>query len=89
MSLVAASKSKLYNRIMTKLLDRALELVRRLSPDSQDEIARAMLSLADQGDPEEIEPAHLPAVLEGLAQAKARTLATDSEIEAAFRRFEG
>ena len=74
---------------MTKLLDRALELVRRLSPDSQDDIARAMLSLAGQGEPEEIDPAHLPAVLEGLAQAKARSFATDAEIEAAFRRFEG
>jgi hypothetical protein len=88
-SLVAAPETKPYNPLMTKLLDRALELVRRLSPDSQDEIARAMLSLADQGEPEEIEPAHLPAVLQGLAQAKSRTFATDSEIEAAFRRFEG
>ena len=32
--------------------------------------------------------AHLPAVLEGLAQAKRRQFATDAEVEAAFRRFE-
>jgi hypothetical protein len=31
---------------MTKLLDEALETVRRLPADSQDEIARAMLALA-------------------------------------------
>ncbi len=72
---------------MTKLFDRALELVRRLPPESQDEIARAMLSLADRDEPEEIDPTHLPAVLEGLAQAKRRAFATDAEIEAAFRRF--
>lgn len=72
---------------MTKLFDRALELVRRLPPELQDEIARAMLSLADRDEPEEIDPTHLPAVLEGLAQAKRRAFATDAEIEAAFRRF--
>ena len=40
------------------------------------------------GEPEEIDAAHLPAVLEGLAQAKRRQFASDAEIEAAFRRFE-
>jgi hypothetical protein len=75
---------------MTKLLDKALEVVRRLSPDGQDEIARAMLSLAgdDTDESAAIDPAHLPAVLEGLAQAKHRQFASDDEIEAAFRRFE-
>ncbi len=74
---------------MTKLLEKALEAVRRLPPDGQDEIARAMLTLiGNEGEPEEIEPAHLPAVLEGLAQAKRREFATDAEVEAAFRRFE-
>ena len=74
---------------MTKLLEKALEAVRRLPPDSQDQIALAMLTLSGKGcDPEEVDPAHLPAVLEGLAQAKRRQLATDPEVEAAFRRFE-
>ena len=74
---------------MTKLLEKALEAVRQLPPDSQDEIARAMLTLAgDEGEPEETDPAHLPAILEGLAQAKRREFATDTEIEAAFRRFD-
>jgi hypothetical protein len=74
---------------MTKLLEKALEAVRQLPPDSQDEIARAMLTLAgDEGEPEEIDRAHLPAVLEGLAQAKRREFATDAEVEAAFRRFD-
>ena len=68
---------------MTKLLEQALEAVRRLPPDTQDEIARAMLNLAgDEGQPEEIDPAHLPSVLEGLAQAKRRQFATDDEVEA-------
>lgn len=74
---------------MTKLLDKALEAVRRLGPDSQDEIALAMLALAgDEVDSEMIDPAHLPAVLEGLAQAQRREFASDEDIEAAFRRFD-
>jgi predicted transcriptional regulator len=74
---------------MTKLLEKALEVVRRLPADSQDEIARAMLHLAENdADPEPIDPAHLAAVLEGLAQAQRREFATDSEVEAAFRRLD-
>jgi len=74
---------------MTKLLEKALDVVRLLPPDSQDEIARAMLSLAgSEAEPEEIDPAHLPDVLESLAQAKRRQFATDAEVEAAFHRFD-
>jgi hypothetical protein len=74
---------------MTKLLEQALEAVRRLPPESQDEIARAMLTLAgDERELDSIDPAHLPDVLESLAQAKRRQFATDAEIEAAFRRFD-
>jgi hypothetical protein len=74
---------------MTKLLEKALEAVRQLPPNSQDEIARAMLALAgNDGEPEEVDRANLPAVLEGLAQAKRRDFASDAEVEAAFRRFD-
>lgn len=73
---------------MTKLLETALEAVKQLSPESQDEIARAMLVLSrQQGAVEEIDAAHLPAVLEGLTQLKRREFATDAEVDAAFRRF--
>jgi hypothetical protein len=75
---------------MTKLLNKAVEAVRQLPPDTQDEIARAMLSLAgEQDEPEEIDLAHLPDVLESMAQARRRQFASDTEIEAAFRRFDG
>jgi hypothetical protein len=74
---------------MTKLLEQAVEAVRRLPAATQDDIARAMLRLASPEDePEPIDPAHLAAVLEGLAQAKRREFATDAEVEAAFRRFD-
>ncbi|HXE87325.1 MAG TPA: hypothetical protein VN524_11095 [Hyphomicrobiaceae bacterium] len=74
---------------MTELLEKALEAVRRLTPEVQDEIARAMLQLAeDDGQPEPIDPADLSAVLEGLAQAERREFASQAEVEAAFRRFD-
>lgn len=74
---------------MTKLLEKAVQAVRTLPPESQDEIARAMLQLAaGEGEPEKIDPEHLPAVLEGLAQARRGEFASDAEIEAAFRRFD-
>ncbi len=74
---------------MTKLLDQAIEAVHRLPLDSRDEIARAMPRLAtSEGEPEEIDAAHLTAVLESLARAERRQFATDAEVEAAFRRFD-
>jgi hypothetical protein len=74
---------------MTKLLEHALEAVSRLPAANQDEIARVMLQLAaNDGEPEEVDAAHLPAVLEGLAQAKRREFASDAEIEAAFRNID-
>lgn len=74
---------------MTKLLEKALEAVRRLPPGSQDEIARAMLALAgEEAELEPIDPAHLTAVLEGLAQANRGQFASDQDVEAVFRRFD-
>lgn len=75
--------------LMTKLLESALEAVRALPADAQDDIARTMLALArNEGEPEPIDAAHLPAVLEGLAQVKRGEFASDAEVEAAFRRFD-
>jgi predicted transcriptional regulator len=74
---------------MTKLLEQAIEAVRRLPADSQDESARAIFHLAaSEVAAEPVDPAHLAAVLEGLAQAKRREFATVDEVEAALRRFD-
>lgn len=73
---------------MNKLLGQTVETVRALPPDEKDEIARAMLALAG-ARPEPIEAAHLPAILEGLAQARRREFARPAEVHAAFRRHGG
>lgn len=78
-----------YGFDMTELLEKAVEAVRQLPAKTQDEIARAMLELVEgDGEPHPIDAAHLPAVLEGLAQANRREFASDAEVEAAFRRFD-
>jgi DNA-binding transcriptional regulator YdaS (Cro superfamily) len=70
-------------------LEQALTAVRRLPAEDQDEIARAMLHLAaGEVEPEPVDPAHLPAVLEGRAQSGRGEFATDADVEAAFRRFD-
>ena len=74
---------------MSTILDEAVDAVRALPASAQDEIARAMLALAGgDGEPEFIDPDHLPAVLDGLAQARRREFATPEQVEAAFRRFD-
>jgi DnaJ-domain-containing protein 1 len=79
-----------YPRLMTQLLDQALDAVRKLPSESQDEIARAILTLAAQeADPVPIEAEHLAAVLDGLGQIRRRELAMNAEVEAALRRFKG
>ena len=73
---------------MTKLLEKAVAAVRQLPADGQDEIAKAMLRLADESlYPEEIDPAHLDAIREGIEQARRREFASEDEIERAFNSF--
>jgi hypothetical protein len=73
---------------MNKLLEQAIEAARHLPPERQGSIARTMLDLvANEGGSEEIDPEHLPEVLEGLEQARRRQFASDTETKAIFRRL--
>ena len=48
-----------------------------------------MVRLASGDDePQPVDPAHLPAILRGLAEAGRGAFAGDEEVEAAFRCFE-
>ncbi len=69
-------------RAMTKLLDRAMEAVRRLPPGDQDEIARALLELAgsDAGVPIPLSPEERAAVARSRAAAARGELATDEQV---------
>lgn len=78
---------------MTKLLQRAFAALERMPPEAQDEIARALLGVAEAGDDvddlEEVEPEHRAAVEEARAQAERGAFADRDALEivaGAFRR---
>ena len=73
---------------MANVVEQAFEAMCKLTPERRDELARYVLQLAINDDqPEDIDPAHLPAVLEGLGQAASGQFASPERIEAAFRSF--
>jgi hypothetical protein len=74
---------------MPSTIDQAIEALRKLSPARQEELAGYICHLAaDEREPEDIDPAHLPAVHEGLAQLERGERATPEQVEAAFRSFD-
>jgi hypothetical protein len=73
----------------TPTIDDAVDALRKLPQERQQELAGYILQLAtDDGSPEDIAPDHLPSVLEGLEQAKHGQFASPERVAAAFRRFE-
>ena len=66
-------------------IDQAIDALRKLSPKRQEELADYIYHLAHDGrEPEEVDPADLPAVLEGLEQAKRRQFASPERVAAAL-----
>lgn len=70
---------------MTKLLDQALEAVRVLPPDAQDDIARLVLRLArDDAEPVALLPDERAAILASKAAAARGEFATDEQVRATW-----
>lgn len=71
---------------MTKLLDRALEAVRGLPPDAQDDIAQIVLRLVGAGDeaPVPLTPEEEAAVAGSKAAAARGEFASDDEVRAVW-----
>lgn len=68
---------------MTKLLEDAIAAVRRLPPDRQDEIARALLDFADDGGGVYVlTPEERAAIEESKDAAGRGAFATDEEVRA-------
>jgi hypothetical protein len=68
---------------MTKLLDRALEAARGLSPDAQDDIARVVLRLVgtdDEASPVPLTPEERAAVARSKEAAARGEFATDEQV---------
>jgi hypothetical protein len=74
---------------MTKLFDEAVTAVRRLPPEMQDEIARAMLALAGKEDGEVyvLTAEERADIAESRAAAERGEFATDEEVRAVWAKF--
>jgi hypothetical protein len=73
---------------MTKLLDQALEAVRELPPDVQDDIARIVLELAGSGDAVTVPLSddERAAIAESKAAASRGEFASEDEVRAVWRK---
>jgi hypothetical protein len=71
---------------MTKLLEQAIEAARKLSPDEQDDIARAIIQLAGDGEaaPVPLAPEERAAIARSKAAATRGEFATDDEVHAVW-----
>jgi hypothetical protein len=71
---------------MTKLLERAIETARNLSPGEQDDIARAILELAGQSDlpPIALTSEEREAITRSKAAAAHGEFATDEQIRSVW-----
>ena len=68
---------------MTKLLEQAVETVRGLPPEIQDELARMLLQLAGEDQPLlQLGPEDEKSLDESLAQADSGEFATDEQVRA-------
>ena len=71
---------------MTKMMEKAIKAIRGLPEDRQDELAEAMLAVAEM-------PAggysaeQLAAIDEGIADAQAGRFASDEDVERLFARY--
>jgi hypothetical protein len=75
-----------YIAAMTKLLDEALEAVRRLPSDDQDDIARAIMQLAgvDLKSPVVLSPEEREAIARSKAAADRGEFATEEQVRAVW-----
>jgi hypothetical protein len=71
---------------MTKLLDQALEAVRDLPPDVQDDIARIVLELAGSGDAAlvSLSANERAAIAESTTAARRGEFATDEQVRSVW-----
>jgi predicted transcriptional regulator len=73
---------------MTKLLEEAVETVRGLPPDVQDELARILLQLAGEDQPVfQLSAADEASFEESLAQADRGEFATDEQVRAIWAKY--
>lgn len=83
---VGVGTNGLQGQDMTELLEKAIERVRALPPETQDDFARVLMSLADDDEPELImlTPEERTAIVRSKAAAARGEFATDEEVQAVW-----
>ena len=77
-----------YLTIMTKLFDQAIEAVRSLPPDAQDDIARIILQLAgNDAEPVPLSTDERAAIARSKAAAERGEFATDEQVRATWAKY--
>jgi len=73
---------------MTKLFDEAVEAVRTLPPDTQDDIARIVLQLAgNDAGPVPLSPEEREAIARSRAAAARGEFATEEQVRATWAKY--
>jgi hypothetical protein len=73
---------------MTKLLDQAIEAVRVLPPEEQDDIARLLLQLTrDDAEPVPISPDERAAITRSKEAAARGEFASDEQVRATWAKY--
>jgi hypothetical protein len=74
---------------MTKLLEEAVETVRGLPPEVQDDLARILLQLAGKDQPVvQLSSGEEATLAESLAQADRGEFATDEQVRAIWAKYD-
>jgi hypothetical protein len=82
------SRGKVYLLAMTKLFAQAVETVRGLPPEMQDDLARILLQLAAQDQPVvQLSAEEAASFDESLAQAERGEFATDEQVRAIWAKY--
>jgi hypothetical protein len=78
-----------YYSVMTKLLDHAMDVARGLSPETQDDLARALLELAGAQQPAlELTADEEAALAEALAQVDRGEFASEEQVNALWTKHD-
>src|ERR1700719_4182730 len=83
------SRGKVCHLVMTKLLEQAVETVRGLPPEMQDDLARVLLQLAGEDQPVlQLSAEEEASFGESLAQADRGEFATDEQVRAIWAKHD-
>jgi hypothetical protein len=74
---------------MTELMEMAIQRIRALPPERQDEVARFLMDMADEGDVYVLSPEEEASLAGSIAQAERGEFASRESVDAVFQKHGG